>query len=137
MAKKSTRKHRFNLVDFFIIIALAIAIAALTFALTGNDLLSLFEDKVEINYILSVDAEYDSLLCTEDVVFTQKGKNAGAITSKQTNEQGQIVLRISASAYYADKDLFVNGQLLEQGEKFTIKIGDQIIDAVCCSIIKG
>ncbi len=132
MAKKEHGELRFNVVDFLIILALAFAIGVLVFVMLGNDILSVTADKTQISYSLSISNELSDSFNVGDEIFTAKGKGCGVITGKIGALDGGYILFVSAEGYFADGDLFINGQKLAQNECFCLRLADKSIASTMC-----
>ena len=136
MGKGEANAYRFNLVDFFIVVALIFAICTIVFVILGNDILDITKDKLEVNYILSLDSEHESSLSVDDELFTKKGRLAGKIISKSFLPDGRAMIIVSALSYEADGDLFIKGQLLAPSESFDLRLGDEVVKARCEKIVR-
>ena len=132
MAKKEHLEHRFNLVDLLIVLALAFAIGVLVFVMLGNDILSVTSDKTQVNYSLSISNEQLGFFDVGDEVFTAKGKSCGIITGKTVAHDGGYIIFVSANGYFADGDLFINGQKLAQNESFKLRLDDKSVITTMC-----
>jgi hypothetical protein len=138
MPKKVTKAYRFSFVDFLIIVALAVAICALVYAIAGGDIKELTAEKVEAIYTLYIDNAYIDSFSVGDEIITKNGRSAGTITSiigLYDNSDISMVI-VSAEAYSVKKDLFINGQLLASNTSFSVALSDKsVINAFCASVI--
>ncbi len=139
MPRKTDKAYRFSLVDFFIIVTLAVALCALIFVIVGGDIKELTAERVEVSYTLYVDNAYISNFSVGDQIITKNGENGGTITgilSLYTDNSRSMVV-VSAEAYYVKKDLFINGQMLASDEGFSVVLADEsVLDAFCASVIQ-
>ncbi len=139
MPRKTDKAYRFSLMDFFIIVALAVALCALIFVIVGGDIKELTAERAEVSYTLYVDNAYISNFSVGDQIITQNGENGGTITSilNLYNDNSMWMIVVSAEAYYVKKDLFINGQILASDTSFSVVLADKsVIDAFCASVIQ-
>lgn len=137
MAKREHGEHRFNVVDLLIILVLAFVIGVLIFVMLGNDILSITADKAQISYSLSISNELSESFDVGDEIFTAKGKSCGVITGKIGALDGGYILFVSADGYFADGDLFINGQRLAQNESFCLRLADKsVVSTMCLTTLK-